>query len=129
MPATLLKMNSFTIIFQEFCGNILSFFFYLLFRNTYFKEHLLLVAVSESIVCNISIIKKTKKIFSFSQKHIAKNRTFLSEKSKAKAKFKNTKSQKCYENFSEKKSIYTYFYYFLFIYFSLMPLRNSPPPD
>ena len=37
-----------------------------------------LVAAAPSIVSNI-LIKKTKKIFSISQKHIAKNTKFLSE--------------------------------------------------
>ena len=42
-PAAVLKSNSFTSIFQGFCGNYdLSFFFCLLFRSTYFKKHLLL---------------------------------------------------------------------------------------
>ena len=43
MPAILLKMNYFTSIFQKLCRNYdVSFFFGLLFGNTYFKEHLLL---------------------------------------------------------------------------------------
>ena len=46
-----------------------------------------LVAASESIAYNILIIKKTKKTFSFSHKHVAKSRKFLSENWKAKAKF------------------------------------------
>ena len=62
------------------------------------------MAASESIVSNI-IIKKTKKIFSFSQKQVY----MLDENLKVKAKFKNMKSQKCYEKLSEKKYVYIYF--------------------
>ena len=47
------------------------------------------MAASENIVSNILIIKKTKIIFSFSQKHSVKNRKFLSENLKTKAKLKN----------------------------------------
>ena len=58
------------------------------------------MAAAPSIVSNI-LIKKTKKIFSFSQKHIAKNTKFLSENLKAKGKIKNMKSQEWYEKLPE----------------------------
>ena len=53
---------------------------------------------------------KTRKMFSFSEKHVANGREFLRENLKAKAKLKNMKSQECYEKYSEKKSIYIYIY-------------------
>ena len=74
-------------------------------KNIYY-----LVVASENIVNNILIIKKTKKMFSFSQKHISRN---------------------------SKKSIYIFFNYFFIFYFqpknffwlkkSKPHLRNSPP--
>ena len=70
---------------------------------------------------NVLIIKRTKKIFSFSQKHVAKNKKFLSENLKAKAKWKNMKSHECYENVSEKKAIF-----FLFLFMFLV--ENVQPP-
>ena len=111
-------MNSFTSIFQGFCWNYdLSIFLSLLFRNTYFKEHLLLSGYCCNIVSNILIIKRSKKIFSFSQKHLAKNRTFLSENFKAKAKLQNVESRECYEKFSGKKSFYFHFLFLFFIFY------------
>ena len=95
-------MKSFTFIFQGFCCNYdLSFFFFcLLFRNTYFEEHVLQVWF---------LTFNNKKIFSFSQKIFAKNRNFLSEDLGATVKFKNMKSQEC---FSEK----VYFHLFILIF-------------
>ena len=55
-------------------------------------------------------------MFSFSQKHLAKNRTFLSENFKAKANLQNVESQECYEKFSEKKSFYFHFLFLFFIF-------------
>ena len=109
-------MNSFTSIFQGFCWNYdLSIFFSPLFRNTYFKEHLLLSGYCCNIVSNILIIKKSKEIFSFSQKHLAKNRTFLSENFKGKVSYKIWKAKSAMKNFQKKK---------------VQPsLRNSPTPS
>ena len=75
-----------------------------------------LVAASEIIVSYILIVKKTKKIFNFSQKYVAENKKFLSENLKAKAKLKNMKSQECYGKFSDKKSLYIYLFVYLFIH-------------
>ena len=44
---------------------------------------------------------KQKKIFSFSYKHVAKNRRFLSGNLKARTRLENMKSQECYETSSE----------------------------
>ena len=72
-----------------------------------------LVAASETTVSNILIIKKTKKIFSFSQKNLRENL-------KANAKTKNTKSQEYHENFSEKNYIHnclsTFHFHFIFLF-------------
>ena len=69
-------------------------------------------------------MKKTKKIFLFAQKHVAKNMKFLSEYLKAEAKLKNMKSQECYDKSSGKSSLFTFifchlfycFMFYLFIY-------------
>ena len=58
-----------------------------------------------SKISNI-IIKKTKKISSLSQKHVAKNMKFLSENLNAKAKLKNMKARCAMKNV-EKKSAFT----------------------
>ena len=73
----------------------LSFFFAYILGIPFSRNISYLVVTSESIVSNILIIKK-KKIFSFSQKHVAKNSKLLSENLKVKAKLKNMKSQECY---------------------------------
>ena len=55
MPATLLKMNSFTSIFQEFCWNCdLSFFFAYVLRTPISSSISYLAAVSKSIVSFLS---------------------------------------------------------------------------
>ena len=83
------------------------------------------MAASEGIVSNILIIKKTKKIFSFSQKHVAKNWKFLSENLKGKAKLKNMKSQERCEIFSRKKVYSKFFFVFIFhfhfLFFDFQP--------
>ena len=113
-------MNSFTSIFQGFCWNYdLSIFFYPLFRNTYFKEHLLLSGYCCNIVSNILIIKKSKEIFSFSQKHLAKNRTFLSENFKGKVSYKIWKAKSAMKNF-QKKNLLTFTFLFSFSYFLII---------
>ena len=61
------------------------------------------MVASENIVSNIVIIKKIKKIFSFSKKHVAKNSKCFDENLKVKAKLKNLKSQECYEKLLGKK--------------------------
>ena len=92
-------------------------FFFSYFLGTPFSWNIpYLVATSESIVFNILTIKNTKKIFSFSKKHVAKNREFLSENLNAKAVLKNIKSQDCHKNISFHLTfIYFFVFYFLFI--------------
>ena len=115
---------------DAYCTRILLKLWFIFLFFAYFLEKPIsenisyLKAASKSIVSNILIIKRTKKIFSFSQKHVAKNKKFLSENLKAKAKWKNMKSHECYENVSEKKN-----YFFIFIYVfgwkCPTPLRGS----
>ena len=73
------------------------------------------MTVSESIVSDI-LIKKTKKIFSFSQKNVAKNRKFLRGNLKAKAKFKKYEKPGVLRK-TFKKKIFFVFYFYFFIYF------------
>ena len=75
------------VFFQDF-GEIMIYLFNVAnFLGTPISRKIsYLVVDSTSIASNILIIKKTKKIFSFSQKHVAKNSKFLSENLKAKSK-------------------------------------------
>ena len=74
-----------------------------------------------------------KKIFSFSQKHVPKNTEFLSEYLKAKTKFKNMKSQECYEKLLGKEVYLHLFLFFIlmflfflsFIYFLVEKVQSS----
>ena len=97
-PAAVLKLNSFTSIFQGFCGNYdLSFFFCLLFRSTYFKEHLLLSGCFWKYCFKHINGKENKKDSCVFHKHVIKNRKnrkFLLENLVTTAKLKNMKSQK-----------------------------------
>ena len=87
-----------------------SFFAYLL--GTPISRNIsYLVAASESIVSNILIIKKTNKIFSFSQKHVARDRKFLSENLKTKGKLENIKARSVLKNF-QKISLFTFIFIF-----------------
>ena len=112
MPATLLKMNSFT----HFSRILLKLVVILKLVVMISRNISYLLAASEIIVSYILIVKKTKKIVNLSQKYVAENKKFLSENLKAKAKLKNMKSQECYGKFSDKKSLYIYLFICLFIY-------------
>ena len=85
-----------------------------------------LVVDSKSIVSKILIIKKTKKIFSFSHKHVAKNSKLLSENLKAKSKLKILKARRAMKNFRNFYFFYFLIFYsfnYLFIYFWLKKSR------
>ena len=119
-------MNSVRSIFQEFC-----FLFFPYFLGTPFSRNIpYLVAASETIVSNILTIKNTKKIFSFSKKHVARNREYLSEKLNANAELKRIKSQDYCKNISEKKSIDIYlfscFLFFIYLYMYLFIFYFQP---
>ena len=75
------------VFFQDFGEIMIYLFNFANFLGTTTSRKIsYLVVDSTSTVSNILIIKKTKKIFSFSQKHVAKNNKFLSENLKAKSK-------------------------------------------
>ena len=98
----------------------MTYLFYVFFLGKPISRNIsYLVAAAQGIVSNILIIKKTKKIFSFSQKHIAKNMKFLSENLKAKGKIKNMKSLEWYEKLPEKKVYLHLFFIYSFIYLFL----------
>ena len=83
------------------------------------------MTVSESIVSDI-LIKKTKKIFSFSQKNVAKNRKFLRGNLKAKAKFKKYEKPGVLRKTFKKKIfffcfLFLFFYLFYFYFFDFQP--------
>ena len=101
------------VFFQDFGEIMIYLFNFANFLGTPTSRKIsYLVVDSTSTVSNILIIKKTKKIFSFSQKHVAKNSKFLSENLKAKSKLKILKARRAMKNFRN----FLFFFYFLIFY-------------